>query len=76
VFYTPLLSDWRNFETWQEDGALHASKRANKIWKSLLQEYSRPVLDEGILEELKSFIERRKLEIANGQEDAVLHSRD
>ena len=76
VFYTPLLSDWRNFETWKDDGALHASKRANKIWKSLLQEYSRPALDEGILEELKSFIERRKLEIANGQEDAVLHSRD
>ncbi len=34
AFYRPLLSDWRNFETWQEDGARTATERANAIWKA------------------------------------------
>ena len=38
AFYRPLLSDWRNFETWQEDGAWTATERANRIWKQLLAE--------------------------------------
>ena len=25
----PLLSDWRNFETWSEDGSVDATQRAN-----------------------------------------------
>ena len=29
AFYRPLVSDWRNFETWQADGALTATQRAN-----------------------------------------------
>ena len=33
AFYRPLLSDWRNFETWQEDGARTATERANRIWE-------------------------------------------
>ena len=66
IFYSPLLSDWRNFETWQEDGATVASQRANGIWKSLVNEYEPPVLDEGIAEELNEFVVRRKREISNG----------
>ena len=30
AFYRPLVSDWRNFETWQEDGARTATERANR----------------------------------------------
>ena len=37
------LSDWRNFETWQEDGARTATERANRIWKQLLAEYEPPL---------------------------------
>ena len=29
AFYRPILSDWRNFETWQADGARTATERAN-----------------------------------------------
>ena len=29
AFYRPLISDWRNFETWQADGAHTATERAN-----------------------------------------------
>ncbi len=28
AFYAPLLSDWRNFETWSEDGPVDATQRA------------------------------------------------
>ena len=33
AFYRPLVSDWRNFETWHADGARTATERANGIWK-------------------------------------------
>src|SRR5690606_23194672 len=45
AFYTPLLSDWRNFETWTGDGALDATRRANRIWKALLAQYEPPPID-------------------------------
>jgi trimethylamine--corrinoid protein Co-methyltransferase len=67
AFYQPFLSDWRNFETWQEDGARTATERANRIWKQLLAEYEPPPLDPGRAEALDDFVERRKREIlANG----------
>jgi trimethylamine--corrinoid protein Co-methyltransferase len=62
AFYTPLLSDWRNFETWTEHGALDATRRANRIWKALLAEYEPPPIDRGIAEELEAFVARRKEE--------------
>ena len=36
AFYAPMVSDWRNFETWQESGGLSATQRAHAIWKQLL----------------------------------------
>jgi trimethylamine--corrinoid protein Co-methyltransferase len=62
AFYAPLLSDWRSFETWSEDGSVDATQRANRIWKQLLAEYQPPPLDPAIDEELQAFIDRRKAE--------------
>jgi trimethylamine--corrinoid protein Co-methyltransferase len=62
AFYRPLLSDWRNFETWQEDGALDATRRANRIYKTLLAEYQPPPLDAAVKEELDAFVSRRTAE--------------
>ena len=76
IFYTPLLSDWRNFETWNADGARHTFQRANTIWKSLLRRYAKPNIDPGILEELNEFISRRKKQIENGTENAVFDEWD
>ena len=59
-FYRPILSDWRNFETWFEDGARDATRRANQIYKRLLDEYEPPVLDAGVLEELDRFVDTTK----------------
>jgi trimethylamine--corrinoid protein Co-methyltransferase len=62
AFYAPLLSDWRNFETWSEDGALDATQRANRIWKTLLADYQQPPMDPAVAEELAAFVAKRKEE--------------
>jgi trimethylamine--corrinoid protein Co-methyltransferase len=62
AFYGPVLSDWRNFETWAEAGALQTPERANRIWKAILEEFEAPSLDPAILEELDAFVARRKAE--------------
>ncbi len=63
AFYQPILSDWRNFETWQDDGSQTAAVRANGIWKQLLAEFEPPPMDPGITEAIDAFIARRTTEI-------------
>ena len=67
AFYTPMVSDWRNFESWEEAGSPDAAQRANKIWKQLLADYEEPPLDPAVREELEAFVARRKEE--GGAED-------
>jgi trimethylamine--corrinoid protein Co-methyltransferase len=59
AFYTPLLSDWRNFQQWSAAGAVDATHRATKVWKQLLAEYEAPPLDAAIAEELQDYVDRR-----------------
>ena len=60
AFYQPLLSDQRNFESWQEAGSIDTQVRANKTWKQLLKEYQQPPLDPAIDEELTAYVAKRK----------------
>jgi len=62
AFYTPLLSDWRNFQQWSADGSVDATNRATKVWKQMLVEYEQPKLDPAVAEELRAFVERRTRE--------------
>jgi trimethylamine--corrinoid protein Co-methyltransferase len=66
AFYRPILSDRRNFETWQADGARTATERANAIWKELLATYTPPPIDQAIAEAIDAFVARRKAEILAG----------
>jgi trimethylamine--corrinoid protein Co-methyltransferase len=66
AFYQPMLSDWRTFEAWQEDGARSATERANRIWKQLLVEYEPAPLEPDVRNALDAFVERRKREIVAG----------
>jgi trimethylamine--corrinoid protein Co-methyltransferase len=59
AFYTPLLSDWQNFQQWMAAGGIDATRRANGVWKRLLAEYQQPSLDSARAEELDAFVERR-----------------
>jgi trimethylamine---corrinoid protein Co-methyltransferase len=58
------VSDWRNYETWLDDGALTATERANRIWKQLLAEFEAPPLDAAAVEGIAAFVAHRKREIA------------
>jgi trimethylamine--corrinoid protein Co-methyltransferase len=60
AFYAPMVSDWRNFETWREAGAVDAAHKANAIWKQLLADFQPPALDPAIDEALKEFMAKRK----------------
>lgn len=62
AFYTPLLSDWRNFETWEEDGAVSATQRAHRLYKQALGQFEAPPIDLAIQEELTEFVKKRGLE--------------
>ena len=64
AFYQPLLSDWRNFETWTEGGSIDTTRRAGALWRRLLDEYEEPLLDSAIDEALVDFVERRKRALA------------
>ena len=59
AFYAPLISDWRNYESWQENGSPESWQKANKIWKQVLEEYEEPPIDSAIVEELDGFIAKR-----------------
>jgi len=62
AFYAPFLSDWSNFENWQERGSVDTPHRANLLWKKILAEFEAPPMDVAIEEELREFVERRKRE--------------
>jgi trimethylamine--corrinoid protein Co-methyltransferase len=66
AFYRPMLSDWRNFETWHDDGARTATERANGIWKRLLAEFEPPPMDAGVRESIDAYVERRRRELDRG----------
>jgi trimethylamine--corrinoid protein Co-methyltransferase len=59
AFYSPVLSDWRNFETWTEAGSPTAVEKANRVWKERLASYEEPTMDPAIREELNAFVDRR-----------------
>ena len=60
--YNPMLSDWRNFESWRDAGSETATQRANKIWKQLLEEYEGPKLKPEVEEGLSAFVDKRVAE--------------
>ena len=62
AFYSPIISDWRNFETWAEAGSPTAMEKANRVWKERLASYEEPWMDPAIREELDAFVEKRRAE--------------
>ncbi len=63
AFYDPVVSDWSNFENWQEGGSVDTAQRANRLFKQLLDDYQQPDLDPAIRERLDEYVTRRKTEI-------------
>ncbi len=63
AFYKPLLSDWRNYESWAEAGAKNGTERAHGIVRDLLAAYEKPPLDPAIGEALDAYVAKRKEEL-------------
>jgi trimethylamine--corrinoid protein Co-methyltransferase len=59
AFYAPLVSDWRNYDAWEQDGALDATHRAGQIARQALTEYEEPTLAADRQEAIEAFIRRR-----------------
>ncbi|THV15515.1 trimethylamine methyltransferase family protein [Rhizobium rhizophilum] len=62
AFYSPILSDWRNFETWTDAGRPTTYDHANRVFKEKLSSYERPPIDPAVEEELDAFVAKRKAE--------------
>lgn len=62
AFYTPLVSDWRNYGQWFDDGAKTATQRACKVWQNTLAAFQPPVMDPAVTEALEAFVTRRRAE--------------
>ena len=63
AFYAPMVADWSNFETWQENGEKTATERANVLYHELVKHYQPPPLDDAIRERLDEYVEKRRREI-------------
>jgi trimethylamine--corrinoid protein Co-methyltransferase len=59
AFYKPMISDWRNYESWQEGGSPTAVTKTTELAKTWLEAYRTPAIDETAHEELKAFVQRR-----------------
>jgi len=62
AFYSPMVSDWRNYESWEEVGSHTATERAHEIYQSLLADYQQPELEVGRKEEIMAFVAKRTAE--------------
>ena len=62
AFYAPMVSDWRNFESWHEAGAPTADTKTAALAAELLAEYRQPPMDAAVLEEIDAFVARRVAE--------------
>ncbi len=59
AFFKPMVSDWRNYETWAEAGSPTALDHAERLVGELLAAYQPPPLAEDARAELDEFTERR-----------------
>jgi trimethylamine---corrinoid protein Co-methyltransferase len=64
-FYRPLLSSSENYERWMRTGGNDTSTRATKIYKSTLEAYEPPPLDDAIRAELEEYVRRRRAELGD-----------
>ncbi len=62
AFYAPMLSDWRNFEAWDEAGRPTAEQKATTLTQEFLDSYQQPEFDPDIKSKLDEFVARRVAE--------------
>jgi trimethylamine---corrinoid protein Co-methyltransferase len=64
-FYRPLLSSSENYERWTRNGGKDATERAGEIYRTRLQEFQQPALDDAVRQELEEYVVRRRAELGD-----------
>jgi trimethylamine---corrinoid protein Co-methyltransferase len=64
-FYRPLLSSSENYERWTRNGGKDATERAGEIYRTRLQEFQPPALDDAVRQELEEYVVRRRAELGD-----------
>jgi len=64
-FQRPWLSSTSNFERWLKQGAKDTAARAGEIWRTKLESFEAPPLDDAIRAELDDFVTRRRRELGD-----------
>ena len=64
-FYRPLLSSTENFDRWKRNGGLDATARAANIWRATLEAYEQPPIDDGVRDNLRDYVARRRIELGD-----------
>ena len=59
AFYQPMVSDWRNFESWEEAGSPEAQDKLPTLVSEALEAYVAPQLGADRASELEEFVARR-----------------
>ena len=62
AFFAPMISDWRNSESWREAGSPTAADAAERIVAERLAAYAPPPFEPERREALEAFVARRKAE--------------
>jgi trimethylamine--corrinoid protein Co-methyltransferase len=62
AFYAPFVSDWRNYEAWERDGATDTIARAHAIYRNIVAGFTPPPMDDDKRAALQDFVARRKRE--------------
>ena len=62
AFHRPMISDWRNYESWQDAGKPEAPAKAAQLVTDFLASYETPPMDDAVREELEAFVARRVAE--------------
>ena len=62
AFFAPMISDWRNYESWREAGSPTAYDKAERLYKARLAGFEPPSIEPERREALEAFVARRKAE--------------
>lgn len=62
AFYRPLVSDWRNYESWDGAGRPDAASKAAQLGVALLDAYEPPPMPAAQAEAVQDFVSRRVAE--------------
>lgn len=59
-FYSPIMAERNNFESWSQKGSNSMEQRANAKWKELLEKYQEPTLSPDADKSLNTYIDSIK----------------